>query len=135
MAGGGEELSYQEFVPGKSDLQASETPKLATLEKALAERPGLSLGIEGGYDAAADSYAVKRSKLESLVRAKIWDEHHAANPNIPPPGELVISPEENAAMVKKLFDAKFPPGTKFGTPLPPEPEVAAPPPWDPAPAS
>jgi len=40
----------------------------------------------------------------------------------------VISPEENAAMVKKLFDEKFPPGTQFGAPLAKAPVVAAPPP-------
>jgi hypothetical protein len=39
----------------------------------------------------------------------------------------MIGPEENAAMVKQLFDAKFPPGTQFGTPLPAAPEVAPPP--------
>jgi hypothetical protein len=33
-------------------------------------------------------------------------------------------PEAHAAMVKKLFDEKFPPGTEFGAPLPPTPEVA-----------
>ena len=34
--------------------------------------------------------------------------------------------------MKKLFDRKFPPGTKFGTPLPPPPFVQPPPPKPPA---
>jgi len=131
FGGGGEELSFQEFAPGSSELQASELPKLGVVAKALANRPGLSLGIEGGYDTAADTYALKRSMLAELVRGQVWEERRAADPNIAPPDKLQISPEESAAMVKKLFDAKFPPGTQFGTPLPPRPAVEPPPPGPP----
>jgi len=128
FGGGGEELAFQEFAPGGSDLLPAELPKLDTIVKALTNRPGLSLGLEGDYDAAADGYALKRAKFADLVRRQIWEAQHATNPNIPPPAQLVIADTEHAAMVKKLFDAKFPPGTKFGTPLPSAPAVAAPPP-------
>jgi hypothetical protein len=127
FGGGGDELAYQEFAPGSSVLLPSELPKLDTLSKAMANRPALNLGLDGGFDPGADAYALKRSKLAGLVRRKIWEERHDASPNIAPPDELVISPDENAAMVKKLFDLTFPPGTQFGTPLPPPPAVAAPP--------
>jgi hypothetical protein len=128
FGGGGDELAFQEFAPGASELQPAELPKLDTLVKALTNRPALSLGIEGGYDAAADAYALKRLKLADYVRRQIWEKQHAANPNIAPPEQLVISPEEQAAMVKQLFNAKFPPGTQFGAPLPAAPAVAAAPP-------
>jgi len=131
FGGGGDELAYQEFSPGSSELQPSELPKLETLAKALANRPALSLSLEGGYDSAADAYALKRSKLAELVRRQIWEERHGADPNIAPPDKLAISPDESAAMVKKLFDSKFPPGTQFGTPLPPAPAVERPPPGPP----
>jgi hypothetical protein len=127
FGGGGDELAFQDFAPGSSALEATEQPRLATLAKALANRPGLSLGIEGGYDSAADSYALRRQKLAALVRRSIWEERRAANPSIPPPDQIQVSPEDSAAMVKRLFDAKFPPGTKFGTPLPPPPVAKAPP--------
>ena len=128
FGGGGDELAFQEFAPGDSKLLPAEALKLDTLVKALTNRPALSLGIEGSYDAAADAYALKRQKFADLVRRQIWETQHATNPNILPPEQLVITPEQNAAMVKKLFDEKFPPGTQFGTPLPPAPAVAAPPP-------
>jgi uncharacterized protein involved in outer membrane biogenesis len=128
FGGGGEELSYQEFAPGGSALSPEGEKKLETLIKALTARPGLSLGIEGGYDAGADSHELKRHKLGELVRRTIWEERHAKDPNIPPPDRLEIKPEESAAMVKKLFDRKFPPGTPLGTPLPPPPMVSPPPP-------
>ncbi len=128
FGGGGEELAFQEFAPGGTQLLPAELPKLDTIVKALTNRPGLNLGLEGGYDAAADTYALKRAKLADLVRRQIWETQRATNPNIPPPEQLVIADAEHAAMVKQLFNAKFPPGTKFGTPLPPAPAVAAPPP-------
>jgi len=128
FGGGGDELAFQEFAPGASELQPAELPKLDILIKALANRPALSLGIEGGYDAAADAYALKRLKLADYVRRQVWEQQHAANPNIPPPEQLVISPEAHAAMVKQLFNAKFPPGTQFGAPLAAAPAVAAAPP-------
>jgi len=124
FGGGGEELAFQEFAPGSSDFEKDDLKRLETLTQALTHRPGLSLGIEGGVDPAADAYALKRVKLAKLVRQQVWEARHAADPNTPPPDQLVVSPEEYAGMVKKLFDAKFPPGTTFGTPLPPAPEAA-----------
>lgn len=128
FGGGGDELGWQEFAPGTAELLPAERPKLETLVKALGNRPGLSLDLEGAFDKAADAYALKRVKLADRVRRSVWEAKHAADPNIPPPEQLAISPEEHAAMVKQLFDAQFPPGTEFGTPLPPPPAVVAPPP-------
>jgi len=132
FGGGGDELGYQEFAPGSAEIQPAEVKKLATMVQALTNRPGLSVGLEGGYDSAADAYALKRTKLADQVRRSIWETKHLADPNIPPPDQLVITPEENAAAIKKLFDEKFPPGTQFGTPLPAAPAVVAPPPPPPA---
>lgn len=128
MFGGGEELAFQEFAPGLSDLQPSELKKLATLREALTKRPGLSLELEGGFDAAADAYALKRVLLAEQIRRAIWQKRHDADPATPPPEKLVISAEQTAAMIREKFNAAFPPGTKFGTPLPPPPAVVPPPP-------
>ncbi len=128
FGGGGDELAFQEFDPGLAELRAAERGKLDTLVKALTNRPGLSLGIEGGYDGPADTFVLQRQKVAALVRAKIWEERRAADPNLPPPDRLEIAPEAYAAKLKQLFDEKFPPGTEFGTPLPAAPAVATPPP-------
>lgn len=125
FGGGGDELAYQDFAPGGDELLPTEVPKLATMVKALTNRPGLSVALEGGYDGPADTFALKQQKLAALVRGKIWDERHAVDPNIAPPARLEITPEANAAMVKKLFDEKFPPGTEFGAPLAAAPVAAA----------
>ncbi|MBP6864254.1 MAG: DUF748 domain-containing protein [Candidatus Didemnitutus sp.] len=128
FGGGGDELAFQEFEPGLAVLRPAEQAKLDTMVKALANRPGLSLGLEGGYDGPADTFALRRLKVAALVRAKLWEELHLADPNLPPPDKLEISAEQHAAKLKQLFDEKFPPGTEFGTPLPAAPAVAQPPP-------
>ena len=128
FGGGGDELAYQDFAPGAPVLQPEGIKKLETMVKALTSRPGLSLGLEGSYDGPADTYALKRQKFADSVRRAIWEAKHAADANIAPPDQLVIPPEENTAMVKKLYDEKFPPGTQFGAPLAKAPVAAAPPP-------
>ena len=129
IGGGGEELAFQEFAPGLSGLQAEEIKKLESVVKMLNSRPALGVALEGGYDGPADTYALQRLKLAEQIRRQIWEERRAVDPNIPPPDQLEVKPEESLAMVRKLFDARFPPGTEFGAPLPEKPAViAAPPP-------
>jgi hypothetical protein len=130
FGGGGEELAFQEFAPGAAELQPDEMKKLDTMVKALTNRPGLSLDLQGSFDAAADAYALKRVKLTDTVRRAVWETKRREDPNIPPPDQLVISPEENNAMIKTLYDQKFPPGTEFGAPAP-KPPVTPPPPEPP----
>jgi hypothetical protein len=132
LGGGGEELAFQEFSPGLSGLRPEETPKLESVVKMLNQRPALGLALEGSYDAAADTPALQRLKLADVVRRRIWEERHAADPNIPPPDQLEITAEENVDMIRRLYEAKFPPGTEQGAPAPePAPQpgaVDAPPP-------
>ncbi len=125
FGGGGDELGYQEFSPGLSALQPAETKKLETMVKALANRPGLSVAIEGSYDGPADGFVLKQQKFAEMVRRAIWEQKHAAQPAIPPPEQLLITPQENLAMVKQLFAAKFPAGTQFDAPLAKAPVAAA----------
>ena len=127
FGGGGDELAYQEFAPGSTQIRPDEMKKLETMVKALTNRPGLSVALEGSYDPAPDTYALKRTKLADAVRRAIWEQKHAANPNIPAPAQLEITAEEEAAMLKKMYDDRFPPGTQFGAPVPPPPPMAPPP--------
>lgn len=128
FGGGGDELAFQEFSPGGSALLPAETMKLDTMVKALVNRPGLSVALEGSYDGPADTYVLRQQKLAEIVRRAIWEAKHAVDPNIAPPEKLELTPEEEAGMMKQLFDEKFPPGTQFGAPLAAAPVVAALPP-------
>jgi hypothetical protein len=127
FGGGGEELAFQEFAPGSTEVVATEKKKLETMVKALTNRPALSVAVEGSYDPAADAQALKSAKLADLVRRTAGEARRAAEPNTPPPAQAVLTPEEEAATIKKLYGEKFPPGTEFGAPVPPPPVALVPP--------
>lgn len=127
FGGGGDELAFQEFSPGSAELQPIEIKKLETVTRALTNRPGLNLNLEGSCDTAADTHALKRIKLADRVRRSVWEAKRQSDPNIPSPENLEIGAEEHAMALKKLYDEAFPPGTEFGAPVPPPPQVVTPP--------
>jgi hypothetical protein len=128
FGGGGDELAYQEFKAGSTQIRPDELKKLETMVKALTNRPGLSVALQGSYDALGDMHALKELKLADTVRRAIWEQKRAVDSNTAPPEQLEITPEEEGAMIKKLYDEKYPPGTRFGAPVPPPPEMTPPPP-------
>lgn len=125
FGGNAEELSHQDFAAGSTELLSSETKKVEAMIVALTNRPALNVALEGAFDRDADSHVLKRTKLAAQVRRNIWRERRASDPNLPPPETLEITPEAYTAMVQQMFDQKFPPGTEFGTPIPPPPVPAA----------
>jgi hypothetical protein len=69
LFGGGEELAFVEFAPGSAAVDAAQEAKLATLAKALNERPGLRLEAGGRIDADADRQALQRAAVDQQVQA------------------------------------------------------------------
>ncbi len=121
FGGGGEELSYQAFAPGSDQLEPKEAHKLETVARALTNRPALALSIVGGYDAAADTAALERVKFEQAVRRTAWVQQHPAQPNLAPPEQLALTPEERNAAIRQLFDERFPRGAEVRASAPPAP--------------
>jgi len=70
MFGGGEELSYLEFEPGRSDIPAAGEVKIGNLAKALFDRPSLKLEIEGHSDPARDAEALRKIVFRKKVAAQ-----------------------------------------------------------------
>ena len=70
LFGQGEDLSWLEFEPGHADIPPEDRAKLDTLGKALYERPGLRLEVEGHADPARDREALRRLGLERKVKAQ-----------------------------------------------------------------
>jgi uncharacterized protein DUF748 len=68
--GSGEELSYIEFDNGRSNLNQSAQSKIATLAKALDNRPALNLEITGRVDPLTDIDGLKRAGIERKVKAQ-----------------------------------------------------------------
>jgi hypothetical protein len=127
FGGGGEELGLQEFLPGETTLTAESRQRVVVVERALTARPALSVDIEGGFDTAADTYALKRSKLEDKIRHRVWDEMHATTPDLPPPEQLLVSNQNRVDTINRMFEEAFPFGDKFSEPAPlPAPKIQPP---------
>lgn len=71
LFGGGEEINLITFGPGDPALDAADQEKVATLVKALAERPGLQLTVPAVFNRAADEPALREAGLQArLVAAR-----------------------------------------------------------------
>jgi len=67
FGGSGEELGYIEFAPGSSTLTDAARDKIATVGKALNDRPSLRLEISGRIDPATDADGARRVWLDQRV--------------------------------------------------------------------
>jgi hypothetical protein len=105
FGGKGEEVSYQDFSPGSTELQQANLEKLDTLLHGLQERPGLQLEIEGSYDPVADLEAVRRQKLEAKFRRQKWAILPKSDQARLKPEQVAISPQEYAVLVKSEYAA------------------------------
>ena len=68
--GSGDELSYIEFDNGRANLNQAAQGKIATLAKALNNRPALNLEIAGRVDPLTDLDGLKRVGIERKVKAQ-----------------------------------------------------------------
>ncbi len=70
LFGGGEELSYLSFEPGRVEITPEAEKALQTLSKALRDRPGLKLELAGHADPQAETEDYRRALLEHRVKAQ-----------------------------------------------------------------
>ena len=103
FGGGEEELSYQDFAPGSAELSTNNTQKLDKLAKGLYERPGLQLEIAGSVEPANDRDGLQRVTLEKQLRTLKWQSLGKAEHAATTPDQVVLTVDERAALVKKLF--------------------------------
>ncbi|WP_416246342.1 DUF748 domain-containing protein [Castellaniella sp.] len=67
--GGGEDLSHVDFVPGSAALDDTAKSNIATLVKALADRPALKMDIVGRADPQADEAGLRQAWVDGKIRA------------------------------------------------------------------
>lgn len=103
--GGGEEMSTLEFDAGYATITKAGEARLAALAKALVERPGLKLDVVGRANPASDTEALKRVAFERKMRnLKTRDLQQNGTPL--PEGGVVVSKEEYAALLARVFKAE-----------------------------
>lgn len=67
--GGGEDLSRVDFAPGSAALDETAKSNIATLVKALTDRPALKMDIIGRADPQADEAGLRQAWLDGRIRA------------------------------------------------------------------
>jgi len=109
LFGGGEELSYVEFDPGSLDLSDQSIKKLDTLVKALSDRPGLRLEIEGHADVDKDREGLKQYLFMKKIKAQKLKELVKKGQPAVPVDQITIPKEEYAKYLKMAYkEEEFP---------------------------
>jgi hypothetical protein len=109
MFGGGEELSNVEFDYGRAAIGPDAQQRLENLAKALIDRPGLRLEVEGRVDPERDREGLKSASMEDKVRAQKREEMIKKGVESGPADTVVVGPEEYPELLERAYKAeKFP---------------------------
>jgi hypothetical protein len=103
FGGGGEELSYQDFAPGSTELSAEDRQKLDQLGKALFERPGLQLEISGSVAPDADREGLQRAALDHEIRTRIWQKLRDSERATNSVDQIALTPEVRADWISTIY--------------------------------
>jgi hypothetical protein len=110
FSGGKEmDISLIEFAPGSAAVAEGEKPRLETLSKGLTDRPGLSLAITGrvapepNSGPGSDYEALRKAKLDDLVRAAKWKSLRKSVRDTTPVGSVVVEPGEAPKYLKAAW--------------------------------
>ena len=109
MFGSGEELSNVEFDYGRARLSSDSISRLENLSKALIDRPGLKLEIEGKVDPAMDTEGLKRARIDRKVRALKREDLTKKNVESGSEETVEISAQEYPVLLERVYrEEKFP---------------------------
>ncbi len=109
LFGGGEQLAYIEFAPGRASLDQTAEEKIASLTKALADRPGLKLDITGRVDPVADKEGLRQVSLERKVKAVKFEALRREDKAPASLDEVTVDPAEYPKLLKQAYGReKFP---------------------------
>jgi uncharacterized protein involved in outer membrane biogenesis len=112
--GGGEELSYVEFDYGSSVIPESGAKKIETVAKALRERPGLKMDIEGHVDFERDKDGLKQYFFNNKLKTqKLKEMVKKGQPSVPV-DEIKMEKAEYEKYLKMAYkEEKFPKPKNF----------------------
>jgi hypothetical protein len=109
IMGGGQQLDNLEFDSGSAAVAGASEAKINTLLKALKDRPGVSLEIEGHVDIEKDREGLKQLFFQRKLKAqKLKEIVKKGQPSIPV-DEVKIDPPEYPKYLKLAYkEEKFP---------------------------
>ncbi len=112
--GGGEELSYAEFNYGSAALPDPGMKKVATVAKALHDRPSLKLDIEGHVDMERDREGLRQVLFTRKIKAQKLNAITKKGQPAVPVDDVRIEPSEYAQYLKAAYrEEKFPKPRNF----------------------
>ena len=121
--GGGhpnDDLSFQDFTPGSSDLSDQNTRKLDVVAKALHDRPALHLVVHGAANPATDLATLREEAFTRRLQAAIFEESRGIDQTIVSADQVRVGAGAEARLIAKWYQEEF-----MGQPKAPE-KTAAP---------
>lgn len=105
LFGGGEELSYVAFEPGRATMTPEAEKHLDTLSKALRDRTGLKLELAGASDPAVEAEGLKRARMLNRVKAQKATELARQGKTSGSVADISLTPEEYAKYLERVYKA------------------------------
>ncbi|CAM5222154.1 hypothetical protein CDEF62S_01049 [Castellaniella defragrans] len=99
--GSGADLSHIDFAPGSATLDDKAKSSIATLVKALADRPALKMDIIGRADPQADESGLRQAWLDNRIRAL---KTGTAGSKKPGAANIPITDADRAKYLEKVYD-------------------------------
>jgi hypothetical protein len=106
MFGGGDEIRAVEFVPGKAVPTAAGERALATLGRALTERPRLRVDLEGHVDPRADRQGLREELAERRIRVQKLRQLTADGQAVSGVDKVVVEPAERETFLRRAYEAE-----------------------------
>jgi len=104
--GGGEELAFVDFAPGRAALTPEAEAKLKALAQALNDHPAVRMDIAGRVDPDADRDGFKRVWLERKIKAQKLKAAGRRNTSDVPLDDVVVAPEERERYLTAAYKAE-----------------------------
>jgi hypothetical protein len=102
--GGGDELGYVEFNPGSAKLSDAAIAKLATMSKALTDKPEVKLDLAGRVDPALDEPGLREAYLDHQIKLQKTKTFLGKGESIDP-DTVTVAPEEYDKFLLRVYEA------------------------------
>jgi len=106
-AGGGDDLAFVDFEPGRDDIGPANQKKLDTLSKALLDRPAIKVELTPSVDGVKDLQALKQAALMRTVKEAKRNAPSSASKAAPTAGDVTLEAGEYDRYVKIVFQREM----------------------------
>ena len=106
LIGGGEEMSFIEFDYGSAFVTEANQKKIASLVKALHERPNLKMDIGGYIDPEKDKEGLKQSEFNRKIKAQKLKDMIRQGAVVVPLEQIQVRPQEYEKYLAMAYKAE-----------------------------